>query len=114
MSTSDSTFISTSDEQNNTVLSNSENKKPKGRPRLTEEEKHKRKEEYNKSYYLQHKEKAIENAKQRYNDNLESGRENSIKVSKKYRESYKLLKELDTTNKLPLEYKEKVKSILSS
>ena len=69
--------------------------------------------EYKKIWYQQNRDKQIENARERYLENTEECKEKSLKLSKKYRDGYKILMDIIKNNKLPLEYSEKVKEILN-
>ncbi len=81
--------------------------RPKKNPDISEKES---KREYNKMWYERNKEKAIQVSKERYQQNTEEWKEHSIKLRYRYKESYRLLKDMMTHNKLPEEYNDKVKT----
>jgi len=100
------------------VTPNVVTKKSRGRPKknpdinihITDKES---KKEYNKLWYEQNKEKTIQTSKERYYQNTDEAKNQNLKLQKRYRDGYKLLKELLTQDKLPTEYVNKVKAIIA-
>lgn len=93
------------------------NKKPRGRPKKNTDidikivDKH-TKTEYNKIYHQLHKDKINQTAKEHYYSHTEERKDYNARLQKKYRDAFKLLKEMIDNNKIYPDYTEKANDIV--
>jgi hypothetical protein len=93
------------------------NKKSRGRPKKNADIHIKiidkqTKNEYNKMYHQLNKEKVNESAKERYYSHTEERKEYNGKLQKKYRDAFKILKDMLEENKISPDYTDKVNNII--
>ena len=82
--------------------------------KLTPEEKARNKKEYNREWYLRNKEKKDEQSKKYYKEHTESAAESNLKLQERYRECYRILKDIvSQLNVLPEEYKLRAEQALN-
>jgi len=82
--------------------------------KCTPEEKAQKKREYNRSWYTKNKEKKIEQSRNYYKEHIESASESNLKLQERYRECYRILKEImQNTDILPEEYRIKATNALN-